>query len=1441
MLQAKLLVVVGRASSSAIELKLPVTIGRDDKVWLRLKHPTISRKHCELSEVDGKIVVRDCGSSNGTLVDGKLIKEEAVLEPGHTLTVGPLTFEAQYETSANGNGQIGLSDAAQEQPDPSAATMLGAPDFTSLTAPEVEEPQPEVQAEAPQSPAAETDEASLDLDSIDEDDFSLSFDEEDELPAPTVAERLADVADDESPAVAEEPEAKQAEVAPESGNAESEFELDFDLDEESQVSDSLETEPVPKADNDAVSSVEDDDGVTIEADSDAISDLELDSDFALTLESEAPPAPVKPEAEQAEPEEALAEEEAPLTSEDDEPETTASVTEDIENVRDFSGPVADMPSQILFSVDEIEEPLVEPSDEDSAIEDESKAEAKSEANDQIELESLSLDLEDEPVGESDSEPASSIDSTEDDLSLEADEFSLSDPEPVSTEVDAADRILEEETASDEALTQDDTPEPSVEPEASAEEDVSDDLDLMLDAEDTPAEPVELPQEPVSNEAADSSFAISLDDDEDTADGDLSDITDVAEPPPAKAETTSKDNVEAVAEDSLSDLDLGLDDLDSARSESLGEFELADDDFSAPNSPDEALPAAQDEASDELDDFSDSAELQWTDPKLAADRSDAEAAKPESEPEADLDLSEMALEALDNPIDLASDEISLEDKSASSDATDEAENAEFDLSEMALDAVGEPENDTVDTAERVENATEDEAESSDLDLSQMAFEALDNSTTDEPSPVIAAEDDADSLDLSELALGELDEPSAEAAPEPAIEAADSGAVEEDELDAMIAEVDFSSADDEVEENSVDLASDADSQVDSLDLSEMAFEVAETSPTEASDSAKPPALDLPEFELDAAEDSSESEAGLPPIDLEPAVEDEGSELFREVDLDATTPATPNLVDESSSASDEFEVPELSGDINEGAVAEAAAPDSPIEVPSDSASDVDSDDFSAFDFGSDEDQSSEFSMEDASVAFDLPGNSEGSSSASDAETPKKKRSWWPFARKAKKKKQETVEAADEVAPVEPVLNENLAHKEVVPEDEIVNLDAVDFEADEEEEFDTAALADEPAAESNAEEVAEISFNDEELVSFELPEPEVVAEDEPSSDLVDDLLFEDEDAEEVDFAAVKDSADEPAAVEVKAADEEDLGIFDAVESDEAASSGELEVPTFEDDDASSVVSFDAIKEQATADDEASVAEIEVDFKDDDASLTESSAVSADAEENADTEDDLDEISFLDADETADETTGGVSSEAGDRDDLDVPSFDDDEPSFVSFEADDEEPVTAEEAVAPEIDFDEEPVESSPSASTAEKTPPTAKAKRGFWPFGKKKTADLSAKQKVKAPKKKRGWGFGKKKSNEAAEDEPVEQPVASELDVPTFEEEPVAFEPQDENDPFVAPGDSADDDAMAFLVESSDDQDEVPDFAALDEDKGNSEDEESSSISADDDSDEFLKQLDL
>jgi hypothetical protein len=94
-MQAKLLVSAGKATTSEIVLKLPAVVGRAKEAGVRIVHPSVSRRHCEIYELDGALVIRDLGSTNGTYLGTERV-EEAVVKPGDELTIGPLTFRAAY-------------------------------------------------------------------------------------------------------------------------------------------------------------------------------------------------------------------------------------------------------------------------------------------------------------------------------------------------------------------------------------------------------------------------------------------------------------------------------------------------------------------------------------------------------------------------------------------------------------------------------------------------------------------------------------------------------------------------------------------------------------------------------------------------------------------------------------------------------------------------------------------------------------------------------------------------------------------------------------------------------------------------------------------------------------------------------------------------------------------------------------------------------------------------------------------------------------------------------------------------------------------------------------------------------------------------------------------------------------------------------------------------
>ena len=69
-------------------------IGRTEDNDIQIDHPEVSTRHCEIM-LDGEVVsVRDCGSTNGTFINGQRIWE-ATVAVGDTLRFGELDFVLQ--------------------------------------------------------------------------------------------------------------------------------------------------------------------------------------------------------------------------------------------------------------------------------------------------------------------------------------------------------------------------------------------------------------------------------------------------------------------------------------------------------------------------------------------------------------------------------------------------------------------------------------------------------------------------------------------------------------------------------------------------------------------------------------------------------------------------------------------------------------------------------------------------------------------------------------------------------------------------------------------------------------------------------------------------------------------------------------------------------------------------------------------------------------------------------------------------------------------------------------------------------------------------------------------------------------------------------------------------------------------------------------------------
>ena len=69
-----------------------VEIGRDTDALASLRDPLLSRQHARVERLNGRFIVRDVGSRNGTAVDGERLSGAAALVPGQVVRTGATLF-----------------------------------------------------------------------------------------------------------------------------------------------------------------------------------------------------------------------------------------------------------------------------------------------------------------------------------------------------------------------------------------------------------------------------------------------------------------------------------------------------------------------------------------------------------------------------------------------------------------------------------------------------------------------------------------------------------------------------------------------------------------------------------------------------------------------------------------------------------------------------------------------------------------------------------------------------------------------------------------------------------------------------------------------------------------------------------------------------------------------------------------------------------------------------------------------------------------------------------------------------------------------------------------------------------------------------------------------------------------------------------------------------
>lgn len=152
----RLVVVRGRSTSEAVPLSDGITVvGRQEDCQLRIASSQVSRRHCEIFEKKGLLLVKDLGSSNGTFVNGKKVEGQLVLEHGDELTIGPIKFKIDQISKSAGQPVKKAADTAigDSPADPGSGSI--ALDDADLVEVEEDAPAPAAARKAPE-PEGET-------------------------------------------------------------------------------------------------------------------------------------------------------------------------------------------------------------------------------------------------------------------------------------------------------------------------------------------------------------------------------------------------------------------------------------------------------------------------------------------------------------------------------------------------------------------------------------------------------------------------------------------------------------------------------------------------------------------------------------------------------------------------------------------------------------------------------------------------------------------------------------------------------------------------------------------------------------------------------------------------------------------------------------------------------------------------------------------------------------------------------------------------------------------------------------------------------------------------------------------------------------------------------------------------------------------------------------
>ena len=118
---ARLLIKTAGLENRTLELRLGVNrVGRDPECDFPIIHPTVSTCHCELEVSNDGVTIRDCGSTNGTFVNGDPVKT-ARLMPGQEVRLGEVEMFVE-NTEVN----VAIPQFERDRPKPPPVLPDGA-------------------------------------------------------------------------------------------------------------------------------------------------------------------------------------------------------------------------------------------------------------------------------------------------------------------------------------------------------------------------------------------------------------------------------------------------------------------------------------------------------------------------------------------------------------------------------------------------------------------------------------------------------------------------------------------------------------------------------------------------------------------------------------------------------------------------------------------------------------------------------------------------------------------------------------------------------------------------------------------------------------------------------------------------------------------------------------------------------------------------------------------------------------------------------------------------------------------------------------------------------------------------------------------------------------------------------------------------------------------